>query len=100
MYYLLLMTVVVIVVVMVEVMVLAVIVVVVVTVVVVVEVMVVAFEVRERNPSSVSGVLCIIHYPVQLISQVFFEIPFVSTRICLALRRTNLHGDSSFLCVC
>ena len=45
----------------------------VVAVVVVVAVMVVAFEVRERNPFSVLGVLCIIQDPVQLISEVFLR---------------------------
>ena len=62
-----------------------------------------AFEVREF----VLVILCIIiGCPVQLIREVFSEIAFVSTHICLALRRwntfaslwrANLRGDSSVL---
>ena len=46
---------------------------------------IIAFEVRERSPKFLLGVLCIIGCPVQLISEVF-KITFVSTHICLALR--------------
>ena len=49
---------------------------------------IIAFEVRERNPYFVLGGLCIIGCPVQINKGSFFEIASSSssTHICLALR--------------
>ena len=67
---------------------------------------IVAFEVRERNPYFVLGVLCIIWGPVQLIREVFSTLHLCRDRfaspwgdcLCFAsLWRANSYGDSCVL---